>query len=181
MYQVNFLPWRKQQYKKVIRCFVLLFLLYGSIAFLSLFGVYFSALNQNQRLSEKLLVAQSNYGLLLKQLNHIQQVRDQINQREQYVNDITLMKHSAWNKHSLLLHIEKTLSNAIWLKTITIEQGKLAIDGEGAEYGPIIDFYQKTSHAPFISNLQLGKVAVTGAGVYSFSLTADWSEANGRN
>lgn len=177
MYQVNFLPWRKQQYKKAIRCFALLFLLYGLIAFLAVLGMYFSELSQNQRLSEKLLVVQSNHGLLLKQLNHIHQVQQQINQREQYLNDITLMKRLEWNKHSLLLHIEKTLSNTIWLKTIAIEQGKLVIDGEGAEYWPIIDFYQKVSHAPFISNLQLGKVSATGADVYSFSLTADWSEA----
>lgn len=176
MHQVNFLPWRERQHKKAIRGFALLIILYGLIAFLVLAGMYFNATNQNQRLSEKLLIAQSVNGSLLKELNQIEQLQQKIAERERYINNMMLMKHSMWDKHSLFLHIERTLSNVIWLKTIAIEQGKLVIDGQGARYQPIIDFYQKMGSTPFISNLQLGSVSATEADLYSFSLTADWNE-----
>ena len=176
MPQVNSLPWREQRYKKAIRSFILLSLLYCLITFLILIGIYFNALEKNERLSEKLSIAQSINNEMKATLNNIQNVEQQLIEREEYLDKIVSMKRSTQSKYSLFLHVEQALSNGVWLKSIVIEQGKLVIEGYGTEYPYIVDFYKKIGSYSLISNLQLGSISVIESSLYSFSLIADWRE-----
>ncbi|GKX64574.1 Uncharacterised protein [Pragia fontium] len=177
MLQVNFLPWRERRQKRALQHFVWLVILYLVLILLGLWGTYFSLARQNQRLSEQLVTIRDANDAIQQEIRHIQQLQAQVAIRDQSQRDIARIRQAGKNIQALFPNLERSLSPSLWLKLITIQQGRLVIEGQGRGYQTIVDFYQKMAISPLISELLLANVSAIGVELYAFRLSADWVEA----
>lgn len=175
MLQVNFLPWRMVKQRKQMKRFISLVLCYQVCTAGVLWGFYQSIQNQQSLLARSLSEAEMSNRQMVHSMALIKQYQEELAKFDSNQQKIQQVKQSVENLEQLFSYFEQTLTPDVSFKRIDISGSKLSIEGQGAGYMPVVDFYRKAEVLPLINDAQLGKVAVsaTDTSLFLFSLSAD--------
>lgn len=126
-------------------------------------------LSQRQEIVAQRTAEAQKLEAIIKEVDDYQKRKDSLQQRIDLINQL---KQNQKGPVRVMDQISRNLPDLVWLDNMTINAGRITIDGRGLNPNAIALFIENIKNDPFFEEPQVGSVAQAGTNpvVYNFDM-----------